>query len=219
MSRLASVAGICAAACAISTGLGVAVASAAPAPDVIGKTYGAAKGILGQAGMSAVVATVLGDRVEQDECYVTSMTTMTPLDSSGAPAAYNQVQVNLNCYVGQSDKKTPGFSKGNLSPQAVAARATKEEADKEWKASPEGQAWCADFEAQHPEWAPVKNCHSEEEAKAMEQTKWLATPAGQDWCAASEAEHPEWAPIAGCHPADAQSANSSLAEAVPAQPQ
>lgn len=137
--------------------------AATAAPDVIGKTYGEAKGILGQAGLSPVVATVVGDRAEQDQCFVVSTTAMTPLDSSGDPAAYNQIQVNLNCYVGQSDRRTPGYSKANNSPEAVATRATQEATTKKWKASEQGQKWCAEFEAEHPEWAPVQDCHPGEE--------------------------------------------------------
>lgn len=188
-------------AAAASLVLGQSVANADATPDVIGKTYGEAKGLLGQAGMTPVVATVLGDRAaSQDECYVVSMNKMTPLDSSGKTAEYNQVQVNLNCYAGQSGT-APGLSKGNLASDAVAIRETHDAATKAWKATPEGQKWCVKYEGQHPEWAPIPDCHSAEEEKAMARTKWLASPEGQDWCAKSEVEHPEWAPIADCHPA------------------
>jgi hypothetical protein len=181
-------------------GQGVAEADSA-IPNVIGKTFGEAKGLLGQAGMTPVVATVLGDRASsQDQCYVVSMTKMTPLDSSGKTAQYNQVQVNLNCYTGQSDTKSPGYSKANLAPDAVAVRDTHDAADKAWKASPEGQKWCAKFEGEHPEYVPVPGCHSEAEEKELAQKKWLASPDGQAWCAQSETDHPDWAPIAGCHP-------------------
>lgn len=180
------------------------VAGADPNTDVVGKTYGEAKGILGKAGKSTVVSTVLGDRAQQDQCFVMSTTQMTPLDSSGNATAQNQVQVNLNCYAAQSDKKTPGNSKGNNSEQAVATRATQDEATKKWKASSEGQAWCAKFEGEHPEWAPIPDCpHTEEEAAALKviATKlWKATPEGQAWCAKTEGQHPEWAPLPDCHP-------------------
>lgn len=185
-----------------SVGLGVAVA----APDVIGKTYGEAKGILGQAGMSTLIATVVGDRAQQDECFVVSITQKTPLDSSGDPAAYNQVQVNLNCYVGQSDSKTPGYSKGNNSPEAVATRATSAEARKKWLASAQGQKWCVESEAANPEWAPIEGCHSAEEFEALQQKKWKASPEGQAWCAKAESENPDWAPIQDCNLAPEQPA-------------
>jgi hypothetical protein len=209
MNQIRWVAGVPTAACVMALFLGAGPAVAAP--DVVGKTYGEAKGILGQAGMSTVVVTVLGDRVEQDQCYVTSTTQMTPLDSSGDPAAYNQVQVNLNCYVGQSDKKTPGYSKGNNSPEAVATRATSAAAREKWLASDQGQKWCVDSEAAHPDWAPIEGCHSPEEAEAMQQKKWKASPEGQAWCAQAEAEHPEWAPIADCHLEQPLAATSAAA--------
>lgn len=161
MNTIGRLVGACAAAGTLL--LTVGFGSAGADPDVIGKTYGEAKGLFGQAGMTPVVATVVGDRVEQDQCYVVSMTKRTPLNSSGDAAAYNQVQVNLNCYVGQSDTRTPGFSKGNVSPEAVAARATHEESTRVWKASDQGQKWCASFEAEHPEWAPIPDCHPEDE--------------------------------------------------------
>jgi hypothetical protein len=110
------------------------------------------------------------------------------------------VQVNLNCYVGQSGASTPGYSKGNLAPEAVAVRDTQDAATKKWKATPEGQKWCAEFEGEHPEWAPISDCHSKKEEAAMIQKKWLATPDGQEWCATTESEHPDWAPIPDCHP-------------------
>lgn len=217
MNRIGSIAGLCAAVCVAS--IGVAAGSASAAPDVVGKTYGDAKGILGQQGMSTVVATVIGDRVEQDQCFVVSMTTMTPLDSSGSPAAYNQAQVNLNCYAAQSDKKSPGYSKANNSPEAVATRATSAEARQKWLSSDQGQDWCVESEAEHPDWAPIDGCHSEEEAEAIRQVKWKASPEGQAWCAQAEAEHPEWAPIADCNLPPAQLVAAQPAPAAPAAAQ
>jgi hypothetical protein len=174
--------------------------AAADNPDVVGKQYAEAKGLLGKAGMTPVVATVVGDRVAQDQCYVTSTSNVTSRDSSGHPNN-KTVQVNLNCYVGPADSGTPGFSKGNLAPVAVAVRAAHDEATKKWKASPEGQKWCVAAAVDHPDWVPIPDCQSEEETQAMLTKKWRATPEGQVWCAKTETEHPEWAPIADCHPA------------------
>jgi hypothetical protein len=179
-----------------------AISGADAAPDVVGKTYGEAKGLLGKAGLAPVVATTVGDRAaSQDQCYVVGMSKITSRDSSGKVPKPNEVQVNLNCYAGQSGSTTPGFSKGNLAPDAVAIRETQDATTKKWKASPQGQKWCATAAVDHPEWVPIPDCQSEEETQAMLTKKWKATPDGQAWCAKSEAEHPEWAPIADCHPA------------------
>jgi hypothetical protein len=88
-------------------------------PDLIGKQYLEAKGLLGQSGLSPVVATIFRDRVSQDHCYVVSKK-ITSRDSSVRTANGNEVQVNLNCYAEQSDNGTPSFFKGNLAPDAVA---------------------------------------------------------------------------------------------------
>ena len=56
MNRLVAVVGVAASLLFLSAG------TASADPDVIGKTYGEAKSLLGQAGLNAVVATVVGDR-------------------------------------------------------------------------------------------------------------------------------------------------------------
>lgn len=135
--------------------LNTAVANADP--DVVGKQYGEAKGLLYQANLRPVVSTIVGDRVAQDQCFVVSTSKVTARDSSGV-ATTNQVQVNLNCYARPADRTTPGFSKANLSPDAVAVRETGIEATKKWKQSEEGQEWCAETAAEHPEWGPLPDC-------------------------------------------------------------
>jgi len=194
-----------------------AISGADQAPDVVGKTFAEAKGLLGKAGMTAVVATVVGDRAaSRDDCFVVSMTSRTPLDAGGKTAAYNQAQVNLNCYGGQADKGTPGYSQGNLGPDAVAVRATRDLATKKWKATPEGQKFCANAEAEHPEWVPIPDCHSKQEEQAILTKMWKATPDGQAWCAKNEAEHPESAPIADCNLAPPAPATPQAAAPAPA---
>ena len=207
---------VASAACLMLLGFQPAVSSAAP--DVVGKTYGEAKGILGQAGMSTVVRSTLGDRAEPDKCYVVSTTQMTPLDSSGDPAAFKQVQVNLNCYTGESNRRAPGYSKANNSPEAVAVRATNDKVSKEWKATDKGQAWCAESELEHPDWAPIPDCHSEEEAQAIVDKKWKASPEGQAWCTKFEGEHPEWAPIPDCHQDAVQASAVDSLQPIAAEP-
>ena len=132
-------------------------------PDVIGKQYAEAKGMLGKSGLTPIVSTVVGDRVPQDECFVVSTSKVTSRDSSGR-ATNNQVQVNLSCYGGSADGRAPGYSKGNNDASAVAVRDERDRLTKAWKASAQGQKWCAEFEAEHPEWAPIPDCHPDDAA-------------------------------------------------------
>jgi hypothetical protein len=121
-------------------------------PDLIGKQYGEAKGLLRQSGLRLVVATIFRDRLSQHQCYVVGMSKITSRDSSARTANGNEVLVNLNCYAEHSDNGTPGFSKGTLRLMQSRVPETHDEVDKKWKASPEGQQWCAEIEGEHPEW-------------------------------------------------------------------
>ena len=155
MNRVRSIVCASVAACVLSLAWGSGVAAADA--DVIGKQYGEAKGLLGNEGLTAVVATMVGDRVRQDQCYVVSTSKVTSRDSSGH-ATTNEVQVNLSCYDRPADRTTPGFSKGNLNTDAEAIRKSHDEATKTWKQSEDGQKWCAKAAAEHPEWGLIPDC-------------------------------------------------------------
>ncbi len=130
----------------------------ADTPDVVGKKYGEARELLSAAGMTPVVGTVVGDRVQQDQCYVVSASKRTSRDASGNPSD-NKVQVHLSCYGRPANGVTPGMSKGNNAKDALAIRAAQDEETKKWKQTVVGQEWCAEAEAEHPDWAPIEGCH------------------------------------------------------------
>jgi hypothetical protein len=158
-NRIFVAAGAAVAACALP--LLVSPGIAAADPDVVGMRYGEAKGVIFKENMKPVVATVFGDRVPQDQCFVVSTSKVTSRNSSGT-AAYNPVlQVNLSCYSKTTaDGKSPGFSAGNFGADVEAVRAGDVAATKKWKQSTDGQAWCAKTEKAHPDWGPLEDCHS-----------------------------------------------------------
>ena len=78
--------------------------------------------------LTPVVKTMVGDRVPQDQCFVVSISKVTSHDSSGREPNANEVQVNLSCYARPADRVTPGFSRGNSAPDAVAVRDAHDEA-------------------------------------------------------------------------------------------
>ncbi len=69
---MAIVAGAAAAAVASTPLIGAGVAAAGPPPDVVGKPYSDAKTALSDASYTPVVATVVGDKLPQSDCYVVS---------------------------------------------------------------------------------------------------------------------------------------------------
>lgn len=156
MKKIVIVACAAAAACGSVALLGSGVAAAAP--DVVGKKYSDAKAELSQANLKPVVATVVGDRLPQSQCYVTGITQATFLDQGGDSKG-DTVMVHLNCYPKSASAGDPGFSEGNLGPDARAVRATQAEETREWQQGPKGQKWCADAAVEHPEWGPIDWCN------------------------------------------------------------
>jgi hypothetical protein len=100
-------AGACGAAAVALTLVGAGVANADDA--VVGQTFKDAKAAISQMGMTAVVATTVGDRKDWDACIVTSANKASRTDSSGKKAG-DQMLVNLNCYAKYSTALWPGFS-------------------------------------------------------------------------------------------------------------
>lgn len=94
-----------AAVAALALGGGVASAD----DGVVGQTYADAKAALSQQGVSAEVATTVGDRKDWDSCIVTSATRAPGLDGFGNQSG-GKMNVNLNCYAKYSTKLWPGFS-------------------------------------------------------------------------------------------------------------
>lgn len=94
---------------------------AAAQPDVSGMTYGDASSELSSAGYTAVVGSVVGDQVPQDECYVVGTTSPTFIDASGA-AAEGQIRLNLSCYPEPASEVTSGVSQGDTTPSSKAIK-------------------------------------------------------------------------------------------------
>jgi hypothetical protein len=156
MNKMSVIAAGGAAVCASVAFLTCGVASADP--DVVGKKYSDAKAELQQANLRPVVATVVGDRLPQSQCYVTGTTQATFLDQGGGSKG-DIVNVHLNCYPKTASAENPGFSAGNLGKDAEAVRATHDEEVKEWQEGPKGQKYCQDAAVEHPDWAPISWCN------------------------------------------------------------
>lgn len=103
----ASVCGTAATAFAL---LGAGVASADDA--VVGQTFADAKRALSQQGMSANVATTVGDRKDWNQCIVSSATPAASIDGFGGGRG-NVMNVNLNCYAKYGTALWPGYSLQN----------------------------------------------------------------------------------------------------------
>lgn len=120
MRALKTSGGLAVSAAAISVLFGAGVAQAAPAPNVVGQKYSAAQTAITAAGLTPVISTVVGDRLNQPDCQVVSTVSRTvaaPANSSGS--ALNQVLVSLNCDAAVASANKPGFSAA--SPQGVSA--------------------------------------------------------------------------------------------------
>lgn len=124
MRALKTVVGLAMSAAATSVLFGAGVAQAGgSAPNVVGQTYSAAQTAISGAGFTAVISTVVGDRLSQGNCQVVNQVSRTvpaPQNTSASPV--NQVLVSLNCDAAVASAKEPGFSAA--SPQGVSAIAS-----------------------------------------------------------------------------------------------
>lgn len=161
MKKLIAIAAAAAAATACASMSLLSTGIAAADPDVVGQTYSDAKAALSDADMTPVVATVLGGKLPQDQCYVVSTSKPTFLDQGGSSKG-DLIQVNLNCYPPATTTK-PGFSAGNNGPAAQAVRDTKKQQELEWKKTADGQKWCEEAQIEHPEWGPIEGCQQPSE--------------------------------------------------------
>jgi hypothetical protein len=130
-------------AAAVSTalfGTGIAVAD-----GLVGKTYTEASAALAQSNKTPVVATVVGDQMTRDDCIVTR---------SQSKHGSNDVLLYLNCNAEAASANSPGYSAA--SPEGRAAK--KEQANVEWRMTPEGQEWCESAAELWPDWVPAKGC-------------------------------------------------------------
>ena len=145
----------------LAAGAGVAmimfsagVAEAQGAPNVSGKKYSDAVTALKSAGFTAKVAAKVGDLLPEDDCVVSSQTTSSPGSSFGpsqfAPAEGNNkmVLLSLNCNATLASSTDAGNSVA--SPEG--REAAKIRKNVEWQRTPDGQVWCEQNKAQHPDW-------------------------------------------------------------------
>lgn len=93
---------------AVAVGLlGTGVASADDA--VVGQTFADAKAALSKQGMSAEVASTVGDRKDWDQCIVSSAAPGSSIDGFG-DGRRQVMKVNLNCYAKYGTALWPGYS-------------------------------------------------------------------------------------------------------------
>jgi hypothetical protein len=113
-----------AAASAALFGAGVAAA----APDVVGQTYADAVEAIEEGGDTVVVASRVGDKLEQDECIVTNA-----WDSSflRIDASDTQVNLALNCAGSYASATNPGTSVQHPLGREAKTQAEEEAAEQE----------------------------------------------------------------------------------------
>ena len=90
--------------------VGQGVAGADTLSDVTGKYYGEAKDVLSQAGLTPIVATRVGDLVNEDKCVIDRVQKANFTNGTGT-AATDTVYVYLNCYANVASTVQPGYSR------------------------------------------------------------------------------------------------------------
>jgi hypothetical protein len=120
-------------AAATSLLFGAGIASAAP--DVVGDTYSDAEQAISDSGGSVVVASRVGDKLDQGDCIVTNAwdASFLRIDSSDD----SQVNVALNCNGGHATATNPGSSVQNPLGRASKEEQEAAEAEEQELAGPE----------------------------------------------------------------------------------
>lgn len=98
----------------------------AAADDYAGQTYADASSAASDAGLTVVIASRVGDFLEQDDCMVTSSQSAPFLHGDDFAHVTDTVQFNLNCGGAVATATSPGASVA--SPAGRAAKSTLEEA-------------------------------------------------------------------------------------------
>jgi hypothetical protein len=113
---------------AVSAALwGAGIASAAP--DVVGKTYSDASKAIDDDGGKAVIATRVGDTLEQSDCIVTTVSDASFLRIDTADDS--EVLLSLNCAGGYATATTAGPSVASPEGRAAKSEAEKKAAEEE----------------------------------------------------------------------------------------
>ncbi len=105
--------------------LGAGGAQASTTPNVVGQKYSDAQTAITSAGLTAVISTVVGDRLAQPDCQVVNQVprTVPPVPDSGG-SAVNQLLISLNCDAAVASVTQPGFSAASPQGKAAAAAAS-----------------------------------------------------------------------------------------------
>ncbi len=144
---------------ALAAALGVAAlvgaGAAGAAPSVVGMTYDKASEAVQSAGAQAEVSSVTGTALPKGECIVTNQVIRGELNF-GREYTPSKVMLSLNCNATLASPGHPGNSAA--SPQGRSAK--EEQKKQEWLATPDGQQWCVEALADHPDWFPVEGCPS-----------------------------------------------------------
>jgi hypothetical protein len=127
------------------------VAGAQGSPSVSGKKFSEASATLQGAGYTVKVSTMVGDRLPQSDCVVTGQSDSAP--PAFGPSQFNAVKgkivvLSLNCNAAVASATDAGDSAA--SPEGQATK--KQQKMVEWESTPDGQKWCEDAKAQHPDW-------------------------------------------------------------------
>jgi hypothetical protein len=120
-----------AALCAALVGAGVASA----APDVTGETYADASSAIEEEGGTVVVATRVGDKLEQGDCIVSGVSDASFVRPISGDVYFggdsDEVAVNLNCAGGVASATNPGPSVASPAGRAAISKAEEEAASEE----------------------------------------------------------------------------------------
>ncbi|GAB7072062.1 PASTA domain-containing protein [Mycobacterium hodleri] len=99
----------------------MSVGPASAAPSVTGQSYADASSALSSAGLTATVATTVGDQLPRDKCLVVNQHNESVAQKGSHSTAGKTVALSLNCYNQEASATKPGFSAG--SPEGRAAKA------------------------------------------------------------------------------------------------
>lgn len=142
----------------VATAMSVALLTpqiAGAAPDVVGKKYSEAVTELESAGLTPIIKSTVGSRLNRDDCIVTNVSDqryLRPAPGSGSSFAWGEVEVSLNCNGDLATTNSPGSSVG--SPEGRRAQAKKDEL--QWRTDhPE---WCAEMWREHQDWGRLEGC-------------------------------------------------------------
>ena len=138
--------------------VGQGVAHADALSDVTGKYYGDAKGVLGKAGLTPIVATRVGDLTNDDKCVIDRIQPANFTNGTGG-ATSKTVYVYLNCYANVASANQPGYSRQSpLGTEAYNAQQQQAQQQQQQQAAAEQQAAAAQ-QAQSEQSVTAANPH------------------------------------------------------------